>query len=277
MARAAGLVARGHPVEHRPLFTPLGIGDHELEHEAVDLRLGQRIRPLVLDRILRGQDQEQLGQREGAPADGHLLLLHRFQQRALHLRGRAIDLVGEQEVGEDRPLLHRELAGPLVVDHRADEIGGQQVRGELDPMEPRGDGRGEGSDRERLGETGDALQKHVAVGEEADQQAFQHRPLAHDHPAELFHQLGGDPGLGLDLGGGERLGGRAVGERCHWGNVAKDRRAGGQAVRDRRFYFIPSEARDLVSQLRTRPGKIPRSARDEVSVIARPRLPACLY
>ena len=103
-----------------------------LEHEAVDLRLGQRIRALLLDRVLRGEDDERLGQRVGLVADRDLPLLHRLEQRALHLGGGAVDLVGEHEVGEHRAPCGDELAGALLVDQRAGEVGRQQVRRELD-------------------------------------------------------------------------------------------------------------------------------------------------
>ena len=54
-------------------------------------------------------------------ADRHLPLLHDLEQRGLDLRGRAVDLVGEQEVAEDRAELHVELAVLRPVDPRADE------------------------------------------------------------------------------------------------------------------------------------------------------------
>jgi hypothetical protein len=71
----------------------------------------------------------------GLVADGDLPLLHRLEQGALDLGGRAVDLVGEDEVGEDGPAL--DVEGPLrgVVDLGADDVGGQHVRGELDPGE----------------------------------------------------------------------------------------------------------------------------------------------
>ena len=34
--------------------------------------------------------------------DGDLAFLHHFQQRALHLGGRAVDFVGQHQIGEDR-------------------------------------------------------------------------------------------------------------------------------------------------------------------------------
>ena len=60
-----GGAVQGH-VEHLPLLGGLGIGDLHLEHEAVDLGLGQRIGPLLLDRVLRGHHQEKPFERIGA-------------------------------------------------------------------------------------------------------------------------------------------------------------------------------------------------------------------
>ena len=89
-------------------MTPLfGVGgavvDQDFEQKAVELRFGQRIRALELDRILRGDDQKHGRQRHALALDRHLVLLHRFEQRGLGLGGGAIDLVGDDDVGEDRP------------------------------------------------------------------------------------------------------------------------------------------------------------------------------
>ena len=86
------------------------VADLDHEHEAVDLRLGERVGPLLLDGVLRRHDDERLGERVGLVADGDLPLLHRLEQRALHLGRRAVDLVGEHEVGEDGAELGGELA-----------------------------------------------------------------------------------------------------------------------------------------------------------------------
>ena len=225
------LLHGGHPVQHLALFPPLGIGHDQLEHEPVHLRLGQGIGPLVLDRVLGGEHQEQLGQWICPAADRHLFLLHRFQQRALHLGGRAVDLVGQQEIGEDRALLHREVAGPLVVDHRADQVGRQQVRGELNAVERSRDGRGEGPHRQRLRQAGNALEQHMAVGEQPDQQSLQHGPLTHDDTPELLQELRGEPGVVLDLRGGQQIGAGPFRKGCHHLNVAQ-RMQGGTAMRN---------------------------------------------
>ena len=91
-----------HAVEDRQFLFLAGVGQLQLEHEAVDLGLGQRIGAFLLDGVLRGQDQERLLQRVAGVADGDLLLLHGLQQGALHLGRGAVDLVGQDQVGEDR-------------------------------------------------------------------------------------------------------------------------------------------------------------------------------
>ena len=121
------------------------VADEDLEHEPVDLRLGQRVRALGLDRVLGRQHEERARDLERLAADRHLALLHDLEQRALDLGRRAVDLVGEQQVGEDRPERRPELARLLVVDPRADQVGRDEVRRELDPLELAADRLGERS------------------------------------------------------------------------------------------------------------------------------------
>ena len=39
----------------------------------------------------------------GGSGHRHLALFHRLEQCRLHLGGRAVDLVGQNDIGEDRP------------------------------------------------------------------------------------------------------------------------------------------------------------------------------
>ena len=64
-----------------------------------------------------------------------LFLRHRFKQRALHFRRRAIDFVGKDDIGKDGAFLWNKLTRLLAINHRADQIAGEQVRGELDALE----------------------------------------------------------------------------------------------------------------------------------------------
>ena len=76
------------PLHDRQLLVVRRVADHDLEQEAVDLRLGQRVRALGLDRVLGREHEERVGDLVGLVADRHLVLLHDLEQRRLHL-GRA--------------------------------------------------------------------------------------------------------------------------------------------------------------------------------------------
>ena len=62
-------------------------------------------------------------------------LLHRLQQRRLRLGRRAVDLVGEQQLGEDRALRQRERVGLEVEQVGAEDVARHQVGRELDAPE----------------------------------------------------------------------------------------------------------------------------------------------
>ena len=105
------------------------------------------------------------------------------------LAGRAVDLVGEQEVAEDGAELgvERPLAG--AVDARADEVGGHEVGRELDARERAAEDAGRRLDRQRLGQAGHALDQQVPLRQQADEHALEHRVLAGDHPPDLEQRL----------------------------------------------------------------------------------------
>ena len=111
--RISSCVAWVVAIDDPPLLVPRGIADVDREHEAVELGLGQRIGAFLLDRVLRGHDEERRLELEGVRPAGDLVLLHGLQERGLGLGRRAVDLVGQDDVGEDRPLdePERPLAG----------------------------------------------------------------------------------------------------------------------------------------------------------------------
>ncbi len=169
------------------------------EHEPVELGLGQLERAALLDRVLGGDHQERRRQLEGLVADRHAPLLHGLQQGTLDLGRGTVDLVGQEQVREDRPLVDAEVVGPLVEDLRADDVGGEQVDGELDPGELEVDRLGERRDQQGLGQARHALEQQVPAGEQCDQEPLDHHVLAdHDRPDALAHLpdefecLGGD-------------------------------------------------------------------------------------
>ena len=136
-------------------------------------------------------------------------LLHRLQQRALDFGSRAIDLVGQQQIREDRPLVHPERAGLLVEDLRADDVGRQEVDRELHAPERQVDRLRDRVDEQRLGEPGHPLQQQVSAGEQRDQDSVDDRVLTDDDLADasahgLDKRMGSSAlfGGGLDVGKG---------------------------------------------------------------------------
>ena len=68
----------------------------------------------------------------------------------------------------------------LVVDARADEVGGQQVGRELDALELSADRSRQRVDRQRLGQSRHAFDQQVALREHRDQHALEKMVLADD-------------------------------------------------------------------------------------------------
>jgi len=86
------------------------------------------------------------------------------------------------------PCFGAERAVLRAVNHGADDVGGQHVRRELQTLETHGNAIRQSLQSQGLGEAGDALQEHVTVGEQCDQQPVEKMPLADDDPAHLFPQ-----------------------------------------------------------------------------------------
>src|SRR5437899_1960500 len=72
-----GEIARGR-FDDGLLFVLGRIRHPQLEHEAVELRLGQRIGALLLDRILGGEHEKRRRQLMRLARRRHLMLLHRL-------------------------------------------------------------------------------------------------------------------------------------------------------------------------------------------------------
>ena len=108
---------------------------HQNFHEeAIELGFGKRIGAFHLDGILRGHDQKGRFQFVRGSAAGDGAFLHGFEQRRLGFGRGAIDLVGQHQVGEDRPRLKSQGFRAAIVgfdDHAADDVGGHEIGREL--------------------------------------------------------------------------------------------------------------------------------------------------
>ena len=183
------LLALLAPQEDLQFLLRIGVADAGTHDEAVQLRFGQRVGALELHRILGGDDDERRSERKAGALHGDLPLLHRLQQGGLGLRRGAVDLVAEQQVGEQRPAPELELRLPLVVDVAAGDLSRKQVGRELDAAELDVEHRGEGVRDQRLGQSGIVLDQDVAVRQDAHEDLPEHRVLADDHLAHGIDDL----------------------------------------------------------------------------------------
>ncbi len=142
--------------------------------------------------------------------DRDLVFLHRLQERGLGLGRRPVDLVAQDDMGEDRPLdeLHAPVAGAFFfLEHLgAGNIRGHEVGGELDAAEVEREQLGDAGNHQRLGQARDPLQNAMPLAEERDQDLLEHVALTDDHPPELARHLAVDVGQHLRRAQVRRIG-----------------------------------------------------------------------
>ncbi len=115
-------------------------------------------------------------------------LLHGFEQGGLRLGWRPVDLVGQDDVGEERTLV--ELEPPLVIQNLgADDVAGHQVWRELNAVEAQAQGLCDGVDEQGLRQSGDPDQQTVSTAEDGGEHLLYHLFLTHDDLADLRGQL----------------------------------------------------------------------------------------
>ena len=195
----------GHAVHDFKFVGFAGVADGDFEEEAVELGFGKLVSSLLIDGVLGGEDEKGLGEEVGFVAEGDLPLLHCFEEGGLDFRGGAVDFVGKDDVGEDRAELWFEGSFLGIVDHGADEVGREEVGGELDSGEAEFHGSGEGVDGEGLGEAGHSFEEDMAVAEHADDEAIDEFFLSDEDAADFVFDAV-DPRTGGGDAVGELLG-----------------------------------------------------------------------
>src|SRR3989454_220597 len=210
--QAAHLIGRRHGLNRRvvcaslpstledfDLLLPRRIADIDLQQEPVDLRLGERIGAFVLDRILRRDHEERPVQWKRLALQGGLSFLHRLEQRGLGLRRRAVDLVREEDVREDRPAPEDEIARLALEDVSPGDVGREQVRCELDASEREAEACGERLRDQRLRQARDVFDQQMTVAEDRPEDALQDRALADDHGLDRVEEIAADLPDGGDV------------------------------------------------------------------------------
>ena len=121
----------------------------------------------MLERVLRGHDEESPRQPVAVVVDRHLPLGHRLEQRTLRSWCGPVDLVGQKDVGKHRSGPKLERPRLLVVEREAGDVGGQEIGGALDPRESAPHERGQPLRERRLAQAGRILDQEVPAGEQA--------------------------------------------------------------------------------------------------------------
>ena len=113
------------------------------------------------------------------------MLLHGFQQGALHFGRGTVDFIGQDKVGEDGAFVDLEAFVFLGVDERTHDVGRKQVRGELDTAEFGIYRFGQGVDGQGFGQARYAFQQDVAAAQQANQEVIHQVFLSYNHFAHF--------------------------------------------------------------------------------------------
>ena len=108
------------------------------------------------------------GKRIALAVDRHLPLFHGFQKRRLRAGRHAVDLVDQQQIGEDRPAMQPERRRGRLKNISAQDIGGNQIRRALHALKLQPKQMRQALHRQRLGQPRDALDERVAAREHDD-------------------------------------------------------------------------------------------------------------
>ena len=130
---------------------------------------------------------EGAGQVVPRAGDRYMLLLHRLQQRRLGARAGAVDLIGHQQLREDGTgdeTKAARAARAFLQHFRAEDVGGHQVRRELDAAGVEAKRGAHGVDQLRFGQPGHADQQRMAAGKNGHQRAVNHVFLSENHGAD---------------------------------------------------------------------------------------------
>ena len=177
-----GIESAVDAAKHDHLGCRLGNVHLEFEEESIQLSLREWVGALVLHGVLRCNHQKAVAERAALSVGGDLALFHRLEERRLGLRRRPVDLVRKQGVGEDRPFAELERPRVLAVDAGPDNVGREQVGGELDSGEAGIERRRERPRHQRLRGARHSLQEHMPATEDGDVQPVDDLELA-DHRA----------------------------------------------------------------------------------------------
>ena len=161
----------------------LRISNQQFGEKSVELGFGEWVCAFHFEGVLGGHDKERLGQTVRRTGDGHGVFLHGFEKCRLRLGGRAVDFVGQQNVGEQRAFL--KIKDPATIGRfgkhlRSNQVSGHQIGSKLNAPEIQLQSTGEGTDGERFTKPRDTFKQYVSATDQSNQSIIQNIRLTHD-------------------------------------------------------------------------------------------------
>jgi len=173
------------PAQHRRFLLSRRVAEIEPDQEPVELCFGQGEGPLMVHGVLGRDDEERRRQIERRAVDRDLALAHCFQQRGLGARRGPIDLIRHDDLSEDRAGPELELGRLLVENRTTGDVGREQVRCALHPLERRPNTAGQGSGEHGLGHARHILEQDVPLGKKGCQHQHDLLALANNHSFDI--------------------------------------------------------------------------------------------
>ena len=144
-------------LDHFQFVGVCGVVDPNVEHKTIKLGFGQGVGSLLFDGVLRGKHEEGVWQFMALASSSHGALLHGLEKGGLRLRGRTVDFIGQNNVGEQWALV--ELEPTLIVQNLgANDVAGHQVWRELNPVKAQSQCLCDGVHQECFGQARNAHQ-----------------------------------------------------------------------------------------------------------------------
>ena len=154
-----------------PFSGAVRVTQAETHQKTIQLSLRKWAGADLVKAVLGGNDKKRLGQHMAGAVNAHPGRRHRFQQSTLGAGTGTVDLIRQQHLGEQRARLKTEVRLPLIEEVEANEIRGEQIAGEADPLKRQADSPGEGLSKRGLSRPGCVLNQQMPLGQQtADRQ-----------------------------------------------------------------------------------------------------------
>ena len=162
----------------------------DVHEEPVALRLGQRVHALGLDRVLRGEHEERRRAAAGScPPIETWRSAIASSSADCTLAGARLISSASTMLANTGPHSMSKSSRRRAPDAGADEVGGHEVRRELEPGERAAHDLRQRRHGQRLGQAGHALDQAVAVGEQAQHDPLDQAVLADDDALDLEQRV----------------------------------------------------------------------------------------